>query len=378
MRDTGWWVAVIGVAALSTLSAGALAAPKSGDRSTADRPPILAVLPFKVLNQEPSLAHYGEGAADAVINKVVNDKTLKIVEESQLDKAIKVLSRSQSGLFEEESALQVGQMVDARYIVVGSVQIVGIDTNGSTGNAQLKVNARVLEVETRQLLVSESVFGPIAGAFQHYDEIAARLVAKITAHLAERANGASADTVAVDQLIADGKRFDPAFPVVAGVRKELSKAIEFYKKAAVRDPRSARAFVALGHAELRLSETLQRDDPTRSQALVVDARDHLAKSVELHADNAFTLTQLGRAEGKLGRHSQARFAFERAVALDGAFVAARFGLAVALLAEGQLGAAKEQALLAKAAGDRRADGLLATIDERLAAQRQRPTPAATK
>jgi hypothetical protein len=39
--------------------------------------------------------------------------------------------------------------------------------------------------------------------------------------------------------------------------------------------------VALGHAELRLSEALQRDDPTRSQALVIDARDHLAKSVEL-------------------------------------------------------------------------------------------------
>jgi TolB-like protein len=378
MRDTKWWATIIAAAALSTSSVGVLAGPKSGERSPAERPPILAVLPFKVLNQEPSLAHYGEGAADAVINKVVNDKTLKVVEESQLDKAIKLLSRSQSGLFEEESALQVGQMVDARYIVVGSVQIVGVDGAGSTANAQLKVNARVLEVETRQLLVSESVFGPIAGAFQHYEEIGARLVAKITAHLAERANGASADTVAVDQLIADGKHFDPAFPVVAGVRKELSKAIEFYKKAVVRDPRSPRAFVAVGHAELRLSEALQRDDPTRSRALVVDARDHLAKSVELQGDNAFTLTQLGRAEGKLGRHSQARFAFERALAIDSAFIDARYGLVVALLAEGQLSAAKEQALLAKAAGDPRADGLLSTIDERLAAQRPRPTPAATK
>ena len=136
--------------------------------------------------------------------------------------------------------------------------------------------------------------------------------------------------------------------------------------------------MALGHAELRLSEDVQRDDPTRSRALVAEARDHLARSVELDERNPFALTQFGRSEGKLGHHSQARFAFERAVAVDAAFVDARFGLAVALLAEGELAAAKEQTLVVKAAGDARADALLSTIDERLAAQRPKSTTAATK
>lgn len=378
MRVKNWFAALMCTqASLWMLSSfEALATPKA--TKPVGQAPVLAVLPFKVLNQEPSLAHYGEGAADAIINKVVNDKTLKVVEESQLERAIKLLSRNQSGLFEEESALQVGQMVDARYIVVGSVQIVGVDANGSTTNAQLKVNARVLEVETRQLLVSESVFGPIAGAFQHYDEIGARLVAKVTSHLAERTGGASADSVAVDQLIGEGKRFDPAFPVHAGVSKDLGKSVEFYKKAVVRDPRSPRAFLALGHAELRVSEDVQGADPVRSRALVASARDHLARSVELDATNPFALTQLGRAEGKLERHSQARFAFERAIAVDATFIAARFGLAVALLAEGQLDAAKEQALLAKNAGDTRADSLLQAIDARVAALKKQPAAHATK
>jgi TolB-like protein len=360
----------------ATLSLPAAARPKV--TKPVEKAPVVAVLPFKVLNKEQALAHYGEGAADTVINKIVNDKTLKVVEESQLDKAINTLTRNQSGLFEEDSALQIGQMVDARYIVVGSVQIVGVDASGNTTNAQIKVNARVLEVETRQLLVSESVFGPIAGAFQQYDEIGARLVAKVTAHLAQRADGASADTVAVDQLIGEGKGFDPAFPVKSGVQKDLGKALEYYKKAVVRDPRSARAFLALGHAELRLSDDLQKADPVRSRALLSEARDHLNRSTDIDGGNPFALTQLGRAEGKLGRHPQAQFAFERAVAIDSNFVAARFGLAVALFTQGELAGAREQAALAKNAGDSRADGLLQSIDQQIALQKEKPTAAASK
>ncbi len=362
--------------ALPVLLAGAaLAAPKDKAKS---RAPVVAVLPFKVLNKEANLAHYGEGAADTVINKIVNDRTLKVVEESQLDKAINALARNQTGLFEEDSVLQIGQMVDARYIVVGSVQIVGIDPNGSTSNAQIKVNARVLEVETRQLLVSESVFGPIAGAFQQYDEIGARLVAKVTGHLARRTEGADADTVAVDQLIGEGKTFDPAFPQKAGVQKDLYKALEFYNKAVVRSPSSARAYLALGHAELRYAEDIQKADPVRSRSTLEASREHLARSAELESANPFTLTQLGRAEGKLGHHDEARLAFERALSVDSNFVAARYGLAVALFTSGNLEPAREQAAQAKASGDGRADGLLQAIDQRIAAQKTKPDASAQR
>jgi TolB-like protein len=359
------------------LASAAIAGPKDKDKHKG-KAPVVAVLPFKVLNKEASLAHYGEGAADTVINKIVNDRTLKVVEESQLDKAINALARNQTGLFEEDSVLEIGQMVDARFIVVGSVQIVGIDPNGSTTNAQIKVNARVLEVETRQLLVSESVFGPIAGAFQQYDEIGARLVGKVTTHLARRTEGADADTVAVDQLIGEGKTFDPAFPQKPGVQKDLYKALEFYNKAVVRSPTSARAFLALGHAELRYAEDLERSDPVRSRSTLENAREHLSKSAGFDSGNPFTLTQLGRAEGKLGHHDEARLAFERALSVDSGFVAARFGLAVALFAAGNLEPAREQAGHAKAAGDGRADGLLKAIDQRIAAQKTKPDATAQK
>lgn len=357
------------VAAVVALPAQAGPLPKEGKT----KGPVVAVLPFKVLNKEEGLSHYGEGASDTIINKIVNDKALKVVEESQLDKAINALARNQTGLFEEDSALAIGQMVDARYIVIGSVQLVGDDKSG-----QIKVNARVLEVETRTLLVSESVFGPIAAAFQQYDEIGARLVTKMTNHLSQRTEGASADNVAVAQLIDEGKAYDPAFPAVSGISKDLTKSLISYNKAVLRDPKSARAYLALGHGEFRLSDDQKKVDPTRSRQTLLLAREHLSRAAGLDNQNAFTWTQLGRAEGTLQNHTAARDAFEHALAIDSQFAGARFGLALALLQSGELDAARDQAAQAKTAGDARADGLLRDIDQRLALQKTKPAANAQK
>ena len=87
------------------------------------RETVVAVFPFKVLNPATELKHLGEGASEAVINHIVREGAVKVVEESQLGKAIDVLARNQTGLFTEDSALQVGKMVDARFVVIGSVDV---------------------------------------------------------------------------------------------------------------------------------------------------------------------------------------------------------------------------------------------------------------
>jgi tetratricopeptide (TPR) repeat protein len=263
-------------------------------------------------------------------------------------------------------------MVDARYIVIGSVQLVGDEKTG-----QIKVNARVLEVESRTLLVSESVFGAVAAAFQQYDEIGARLVNKMTAHLARRTDGASADAVAVASLIEDGKAADPAFPPVSGTQKNLNVAMVAYNKAVLRDPRSARAHLALGHAQLRSGEDLQTSNPGKSRELLLLARESLKSSTNLDGGNAFAWTQYGRTLGRLNDHSSASDAFQRALTLDANYVAARFGLAVALFNQGQFEQARDEAANARGGGEARADALLRQIDQQLALQKQK-APAATR
>lgn len=358
--------------ALAVLLAAAPAlAQKRVDREREKKPPVVAVFPFKVLNKEEKLAHLGEGAADAIINKIVNDKSLRIVEESQLDKAVNAIGRNQTGLFEEESYLAVGQMVDARFIVIGSVQVV---------SDQCAVNARLLEVETRQLLASARSAKPMAAIFDAYEEVGAQILSKMTFHLSQRiTSGESADEIAVRQLIDDAKVYDPQFGSsrdLKGVEvpKDLPKALALYNKAVLRDPRNGIAQVALGDAESRMSAQLASVDGNRSKELLTSSREHLKRATEVEPTNAFAWNHLGRVEGKLNNHAQARLAFEKALALDASLVAARFGLAVALYNAGELQAAKQAATQAVAGGEARAADLLARIDQAIAVQTAKPNP----
>jgi TolB-like protein len=341
------------------------------DREREKKPPVVAVFAFKVLNKEEKLAHLGEGAADAIVNKIVNDKSLRIVEESQLDKAVNAIARNQSGLFEEESYLAVGRMVDARFIVIGSVQVV---------SDQVAVNARLLEVETRQLLASSRSAKPMAAIFDAYEEVAAQLLSKMTFHLSQRITaGESADEIAVRQLIEDAKIYDPQFPAGRDpkggeVPKDLARALALYNKAVLRDPKSAVAQLALGDAEGRMSTQLAAVDQNRARELLASAREHLRRSTEIDANNPWAWTHLGRAEGRLANHAQARLAFERALAVDAGHVAARYGLAVALYNAGEHEAARQHAQQARDGGDARAHDLLKSIETAVAAQKQKPNP----
>ena len=355
----------------ATLAVPGLAADKPVDREKNKKAPVVAVFPFKVLNKEEKLQSFGEGAAEAIINKIVNDKSLRIVEESQLDKAINAIARNQTGLFEEESALAVGQMVDARFIVIGSVQVVA---------DQVAVTARLLEVETRQLLASARSTQPMANIFGAYDEVGAQILSKMTFHLTQRITGGeSADEIAVRQLIEDAKAYDPQFPAAkdpkgADIGKDLAKSLALYNKAVLRDPRNAVAELALGDAESRMSSQIANVDVMRSKQLLESAREHLGTSTKIDGNNVFAWTQLGRAEGRLQNHAAARMAFEHALAVDSTFVAARFGLAVALLNAGELDAARDAAAQAKSGGDPRAADLLGQIDQKIAAQKAKPNP----
>jgi TolB-like protein len=346
-------------------------AQKRVDREREKKPPVVAVFPFKVLNKEDNLGHLGEGAADALVNKIVNDKSLRIVEESQLDKAVNAIGRNQTGLFEEESYLAVGKMVDARFVVIGSVQVV---------SDQCAVNARLLEVETRQLLASARSAKPMAAIFDAYEEVGAQILSKMTFHLSQRiTSGESADEIAVRQLIDDAKVYDPQFGPsrdLKGVEvpKDLPRALAFYNKAVLRDPKNGIAQLALGDAESRMSAQLASSDGARSKDLLASSREHLKRATEVEPKNAFAWNHLGRVEGKLSNHAQARLAFERALAIDATLVAARFGLAVSLYNAGELQGAKQVATQVRDAGDQRAADLLARIDQALAAQTVQANP----
>lgn len=305
-------------------------------------PPVVAVFPFKVLNPEPRYAHYGEGAADAIINQFVREGSLKIVEEGQLDKAVSSLSRNQSGLFDEDNLLQVGQMIDARYIVLGSVDLVA---------DQIAVTARVIEVESRLLLVGDRVHGPEANAFLLYAELAQRVSKALQRHLAARVleGGAeNADIVAVRALLADAKALDPLFG-----GSDLPGALALYRKAALRGPQNPVARFALGHALARTGS-------------FADALGHLENAVSLKPDYVTALCWLGYTEDKLGRPEQGRARYRAALRLDPDSALANYWLAANLANAGEVEVAAQHARHAEQLGEARATELLRYLAQRAA------------
>ena len=161
----------------------------------------VAVFPYKVLNSEKEYQHLGEGMADAMINHIVRSASLRIIEESQIGKAVEHIARSQSGLYEEESALQIGKMVNARFIVIGSVEVL---------EKNVAINGRVLEVETAQLLVADRRHGSVSKAFDIYDELSIALTKQLLKHLSARvttAGGDDADHVAMAELMKNAKKY---------------------------------------------------------------------------------------------------------------------------------------------------------------------------
>jgi TolB-like protein len=340
----------LGVAIIATLALAPAADARKRKKKRTSRDATVAVFPFKVLNPEQSYAHFGEGASDAIVTQVVRAGTVKIVEESQLDKAVKTIARNATGLFEEESALEIGRMVDARFIVIGSVDVLA---------EQIAVSARVLEVETRQLIVADRVHGPVANAFNLYEELGGRLTTQVEKHLSARvatAAGDSADAVAVGKLLDDGKKHDPLFG-----GSDLAAAAGFYEKAVLRSPNNHHARFALGYALVR------KGDYKRGQFNL----EHAAKIDDEHAPS---LAWLGYAEEKLGKNDEGRGHYREALDADPSYAPARFFLAASLANQGDLEEARKHAEEARRLGHDRADSLLTYIDkkqERLAAQSEK-------
>ena len=278
----------------------------------------VAVFPFKVLNKDPRAMHLGEGASEHIITHLVQSKTIEVVEESQLDKALKQVAKGQSGIFEESSAIEMGRMVNAKYIIIGTVQLFGF---------QSSLNARLLDVTTAKLVLATSVQGKWINIFELYEKLATKVTdalreelgykriirhpklteAKVEKKAAKEKTQASPasevktakikQAVSQPTLLEQGEKLDPAFGGAS-----LSKANKLYRRAVLSDPQDP-------HARRRLASTLIA--MTRWN----EARYNLKKSLELDPHNAWAEKQMGYCLHKLDREAEAVKHYQKALVL---------------------------------------------------------------
>ena len=110
----------------------------------------IAVLDFSnnCIFEKEKYASLSPGLAEIMITELSNVKTLKFVERQKLNAMIEEMQLAQSGLVSEETGVQVGKLVGAKYLVFGSYMVF---------DKKERMDARIVEVETGLTIKAEQV-----------------------------------------------------------------------------------------------------------------------------------------------------------------------------------------------------------------------------
>lgn len=130
----------------------------------------LAVVSFKNLTEDKETDWIGAGFASTAANKLANIQSLRVVEREQLRAALDEIALGMSGIIDPKTAQKAGRVIGVEYIVIGDFQKFG---------SQIKVNSRIIEVETAIVVKTESVHGEINNVFNLQDELALKMAEAI-------------------------------------------------------------------------------------------------------------------------------------------------------------------------------------------------------
>jgi TolB-like protein len=149
------------------LAAGLLLVVAAATAAPATFSQPIAVLPFKNLNDDGAIDWMAKGIAETMVSDMRRTGKVKVVERDQLDLALSEILLQGAKPAEDSTAAQLGRMVGAKTVVVGSYQKAG---------TELRINARFVEVETGVVLDTAKATGPVTRVFALQDEIVDRLL----------------------------------------------------------------------------------------------------------------------------------------------------------------------------------------------------------
>jgi curli biogenesis system outer membrane secretion channel CsgG len=188
--------ALYAVPVLALVSAGALWSSRSGDEAGVPGPPqnrgrvapaviapaqetaaaqtgqriSIAALEFQSGQNQPAFADLPLGIADALTASFARTGRFRVVERTQLDQALKELDLNRTDAIDPATAQRVGKLIGAQYLVVGSFQVFG---------GQIRMNARLVRVETGEVVQADTVTGATESALSMPDQLAERLLSHI-------------------------------------------------------------------------------------------------------------------------------------------------------------------------------------------------------
>lgn len=148
---------------------------------SADEQITLAVAPLRNVMRNADIDWMSEGFAETITSKLNHVRSLQLVERIQMGEVLKELQLAMTDLTEQHAS-NIGKLVNADFLVLGSYQKVGV---GETGT--LKINTRVVNVTTGVLEHGKaaSASGPYGQVFDIQEKIATSLARGLGGTLAD-------------------------------------------------------------------------------------------------------------------------------------------------------------------------------------------------
>jgi TolB-like protein len=133
----------------------------------------LAVLYFdnNSITDRELLEPFRKGLADTLISDLGHIKSLRVVERERIDAILSELQLMQSGAVDERTAQKVGKVLGVQALILGCFTAIG---------PTLRIDARVVDVETTEVITAQEICGDSEDFFDLEDQ----LVTKIAGGLA--------------------------------------------------------------------------------------------------------------------------------------------------------------------------------------------------
>ena len=120
--------------------------------AAAPAPPTIAVLYFDYSGKDDEMALLRKGLAQMLISDLAGSDAVRLVERDRLQEILAELKLAESAKIDPASAAKVGKLLGARFMVLGGY----FDLGGT-----LRIDARVVEVETGKIVNSVGVNGKV-------------------------------------------------------------------------------------------------------------------------------------------------------------------------------------------------------------------------
>ncbi|OGS45170.1 MAG: hypothetical protein A2539_08945 [Elusimicrobia bacterium RIFOXYD2_FULL_34_15] len=195
----------------------------------------MSVAMFENITNNKEYDWIGTGFAETITSKIINIKSITVVERTKLFDILKEQKLQLSGLVDNNTAVKVGNLLAAQFVVVGSFQILGENLN---------VAARIVNVATAQIEKSATVEGKLEDIFGLQEklifEIANAIEAPVLDEEKAEISKPPAKNILAYEWFSKGKMYQYE-------KYKWNEAISCYKKAIKVDKNYADSFFELGN-----------------------------------------------------------------------------------------------------------------------------------